>query len=60
MRKLGDVQYVDMDDIRQVDTNLLTFINLNTLDDIVAVKDISDRGVEEDMDNDEAENIVQK
>lgn len=40
VRKLDDVQYVDMGDIRHVDANLRTFVNLNTLDDIVAVGDV--------------------
>ena len=58
VRKLGDVQYVDMDDLRQVDADLRTFINLNTLEDIVAVKNIPDKGVDEDKDK--AENIEQR
>lgn len=53
--KLQDVQYVDMDDIKLVDADLRTFVNLNTLDDIVAVENISDRGVGEDKNK--AENI---
>ena len=53
--KLRDVRYVDIDDIRQVDAKLRTFVNLNTLEDIVAVEDISDRGVDEDGDNGMAE-----
>ena len=38
--KLQDIKYVEMDEIRKIDTNLQTFINLNTFKDIVAMKNI--------------------